>query len=73
VDRFLGIWDSLVLRDDDSCTALLVAAIEELDGPAVASEFIIRSTESPALTGDGQVRVALETELSSGVASSICR
>jgi hypothetical protein len=70
VDQFLGIWDSLVLSDDDSCTALLVAAIEELDGPVVASEFMIRSTEAPAPTGDRQVNVTLGAELSSGVSSS---
>jgi hypothetical protein len=71
VDQFLGVWDSLALKDDDSCTALLVAAIEQLDGPVVSSEFIIRSTETPAPTGDGQVKVRLGTDLSAGVSSSV--
>lgn len=54
VDRFLRIWDSFSFRDDASCTALLIAAIEQLEGP-VASEFIIGSTEAATSIGDREL------------------
>jgi hypothetical protein len=64
VDHFLRIWDSLSRRDDASCTALLVAAIEEIDG-AVTREFIIGSTGDAAAIGEIQLGPISEMEVAS--------